>query len=87
VPPSTLASTVTNYEVNKTVEHIVEDLGTIRRLTVAALVNGVPKTVTRGSEQVTEIVPRSDGEMTQLTDLVRKRWDMMRCGTLVSVTN
>ena len=88
VPPSTRASTVTNYEVNKTVEHIVENLGTIRRLTVAALVNGVPKTVTRGTEQVTEIVPRSDEEMTQLTDLVRKAvgYDALR-NDEVSVTN
>jgi flagellar M-ring protein FliF len=54
------------------VEHIVENLGTIRRLTVAALVNGVPKTVTRQGEQVTEIVPRSEEEMSQLTDLVRR---------------
>ncbi|MBP1657567.1 MAG: Flagellar M-ring protein FliF [Bacteroidetes bacterium] len=88
VPPSTRASTVTNYEVNKTVEHIVENLGSIRRLTVAALVNGVPKTVTRGTEQVTEIVPRSDEEMNQLTDLVRKAvgYDALR-NDEVSVTN
>jgi flagellar M-ring protein FliF len=88
VPPSTRANTVTNYEINKTVEHIVEDMGTIRRLTVAALVNGVPKTVTRGTEQVTEIMPRSDEEMSQLTDLVRKAvgFDALR-NDEVSVTN
>ncbi|MCC6397530.1 MAG: flagellar M-ring protein FliF [Bacteroidetes bacterium] len=88
VPPSTRASTVTNYEINKTVEHIVEDMGTIRRLTVAALVNGVPKTVTREGEQVTEISPRSEEEMRQLTDLVRKAvgYDALR-NDEVSVTN
>jgi len=88
VPPSTRANTVTNYEINKTVEHIVENLGTIRRLTVAALVNGVPKTVTRQGEQVTEIVPRSEEEMSQLTDLVRRAvgYDALR-NDEVSVTN
>ncbi len=88
VPPSTRASTVTNYEINKTVEHIVEDMGTIRRLTVAALVNGIPKSVTREGQQVTEILPRSEEEMRQLTDLVRKAvgYDALR-NDEVSVTN
>ena len=70
--PSTRSNTVTNYEVNKTVEHIVESLGNVKRLTVAALVNGVPTTVTRDGQKVTEIQPRPETEMRQLTDLVRK---------------
>ncbi len=72
LPPSTRSNTVTNYEVNKTVEHIVENLGNIKRLTVAALVNGVPSTVTRDGQKVTDIQPRPEQEMRQLTDLVRK---------------
>jgi len=72
LPPSTRSNTVTNYEINKTVEHIVENLGNIKRLTVAALVNGVPATVTRDGQKVTEIQPRPEPEMRQLTDLVRK---------------
>lgn len=88
LPPSTRASTVTNYEVNKTVEHIVENMGTIKRLTVAALVNGVPTAVQREGQSVTEIQPRSDQEMGQLTDLVRKAvgYDALR-NDEVSVTN
>ena len=46
----TSSTTQTNYEINKTVEHIVENMGNIRRLTVAALVNGVPKTITKDGE-------------------------------------
>ncbi len=72
LPPSSRSNTVTNYEVNKTVEHIVENLGNIKRLTVAALVNGVPTTVTRDGQKVTEIQSRPEQEMRQLTDLVRK---------------
>jgi len=70
--PSTRASTTTNYEINKTVEHIVENQGTVKRLTVAALVNGIPRTTTKDGEKVTEMIPRSPQEMDQLTDLVRK---------------
>jgi flagellar M-ring protein FliF len=70
--PSTRSNTVTNYEVNKTVEHIVESPGGIKRLTVAAIVNGVPRTVTRNGQEVTEIQPRPEQEMRDLTDLVRK---------------
>ncbi len=88
LPPSTRSNTVTNYEVNKTVEHIVENLGNIKRLTVAALVNGVPATSLRDGQTVTEIQPRPDYEMLQLTDLVRKAvgFNSLR-NDEVSVTN
>jgi len=71
-PPSTRSNTVTNYEVNKTVEHIVENLGNIRRLTVAALVNGVPKTVEKDGQKTTETVARPKEEMDKMTDLVKQ---------------
>jgi flagellar M-ring protein FliF len=70
--PSTRSNTVTNYEVNKTVEHIVESPGGIKRITVAAIVNGVPRTINRNGQDVTEIQPRPEQEMRDLTDLVRK---------------
>jgi len=71
-PPSTRSNTLTNYEVNKTVEHIVENLGSIRRLTVAALVNGTPKTVEKDGQKTTETAPRPKEEMDKMTDLVRQ---------------
>jgi flagellar M-ring protein FliF len=88
LPPATHSSTVTNYEVNKTVEHIIENVGNIKRLTVAALVNGVPTTIMRDGQKVTEIQPRPETEMRQLTDLVRKAvgFDAVR-NDEVSVTN
>ena len=70
--PSSRTSSVTNYEVNKTVEHIVENLGNIKRLSVAAGVNGDPKTVEKSGEKVTELTPRPQDEMNKLTDLVKK---------------
>ncbi len=70
--PATRTSSVTNYEVNKTVQHIVENLGNIKRLSVAAVVNGVPQVVNKGGEKVTEVAPRPQEEMDKLTDLVKK---------------
>jgi flagellar M-ring protein FliF len=70
--PSTRNSAVTNYEVNKTVEHIVEGMGTIKRLSVATVVNAVPKTVTRDGVTTTEYVARPKDEMNSFTELVKK---------------
>jgi flagellar M-ring protein FliF len=65
-------NSITNYEVNKSVEHIVESVGSVRRLSVAALVNGVPKSVERDGKTVTEVSPRPQEEMDKLSELVRK---------------
>lgn len=85
---STNSTTQTNYLVNKTVEHIVESMGNIRRLTVAALVNGVPKKTMKDGQETTEITPRSEQEIGQLTNLVRRAvgYDQLR-NDEVSVTN
>jgi flagellar M-ring protein FliF len=82
------SSTTTNYEINKTVEHIVENMGNIRRLTVAALVNGVPTKSTKDGKEVTEITPRTEKEIGELTNLVRRAvgYDQLR-NDEVSVTN
>lgn len=72
LPPSTRSNSITNYEVNKTVEHIVENVGNLKRLSVAAIVNGTPVQVKKGTETVTEVTPRSREEMEQLTDIVKK---------------
>jgi flagellar M-ring protein FliF len=66
----------------------VESMGNIRRLTVAALVNGVPKKTTKDGQETTEITPRSEQEIGQLTNLVRRAvgYDQLR-NDEVSVTN
>lgn len=86
--PATRTSSVTNYEVNKTVQHIVENLGNIKRLSVAAVVNGIPKTVEKSGEKVIEFAPRPQDEMNKLTDLVKKSvgFNSLR-NDEVSVTN
>ena len=72
LPPATRANTVTNYEVNKTIEHVVENVGSIKRISVAALVNGTEKSVEHNGERTTDYTPRPQEEMNQLADIVKK---------------
>lgn len=69
---STSNSTVTNYEINKTVEHVVDDVGNITRLSVAVLVNNkrVKTTLEDGTTKI-EYKPIPPKEMGILADLVK----------------
>ena len=71
-PPSTRTSSVTNYEVNKTVEHIVESVGSIKKLSVAAMINGTEKSVEKNGEKSSEYVPLKTEEINQLTEIVKR---------------
>jgi flagellar M-ring protein FliF len=72
LPPSTVSSTVTNYEVNKTVERIVENVGNIKRLSVAAIINQKHHVVEKDGEKTMEHTARPQEEMDRLTELVKK---------------
>jgi flagellar M-ring protein FliF len=72
VQPSTRSNTVTNYEVNKTIEHIVESVGGVRRLSVAAIVNGTRVEVEKDGAKVWEYQPRKQQEMDQLNEIVKR---------------
>ena len=65
-------STTTNYELSKTIEHMIEGSGSINRITVAAVINGITKEVEVNG--VTELVnePRSDEQLQQLELLLRQ---------------
>ncbi|HZW14164.1 MAG TPA: flagellar basal-body MS-ring/collar protein FliF [Noviherbaspirillum sp.] len=58
-----------NYEVDKTVRYVQQPMGGIKRLSVAVVVNY--KKVT-GKDGKVSMVPLSDAEKTQITDLVRE---------------
>ncbi len=65
-------TTVTNYEINKTVEHMVNAVGTINRISVAVLldwVNRETETATGTVEQVYE--PRTQEEIDRISAIVR----------------
>ena len=70
--PNETEHTTTNYEVNKTIENVLESAGTVKRLSVAILVNGIQQKITNdaGEEQVT-IVPRSQEELDQLASIAK----------------
>ncbi|MFH1862881.1 MAG: flagellar basal-body MS-ring/collar protein FliF [bacterium] len=59
---------LSNYEINKTVEHIVNSCGSINRLSAAVIVDGVYKQQEDGK---VEYLPRSEGEMSAIANLVK----------------
>ncbi len=63
-------NTVTNYELSKTIEKIMEGAGNIKRITVAVVVNGVKKEVKEGDATKTVIEPRSDQELNKLKNII-----------------
>ena len=56
----------TNYEVNKEEQHIVSNVGDLRRLTVAVIIDGTYNKV----DGVWQFVPRKDEELKQVRQLV-----------------
>jgi len=69
---STVENVITNYEVNKTVQRVVNAVGNVERLNVAVLVDGnYEATVGENGEEVVEYKPRSDDEITRLTAIVQ----------------
>jgi flagellar M-ring protein FliF len=88
LPPSSRSSAVTNYEVNKSIEHIVESVGAIKRLSVAAMVNGNKKTTEKEGQKTSEYIPRTQEEMSQLTDIIKRAVGFtLQRGDEVSVVN
>ncbi|MEG8989454.1 flagellar basal-body MS-ring/collar protein FliF [Ignavibacteria bacterium 4148-Me] len=64
-------NTLTNYEISKTIQKVIEGSGNIQRLSVAAVINDIPKEVKNGDK--TEIVyePRPPEQLKKLEDLVK----------------
>jgi flagellar M-ring protein FliF len=59
---------LTNYEIDKTVEHILGEVGSIERLSIAVLVNGVETKTEAGEVAYAE---RSEAELEKLASIVR----------------
>ncbi len=71
---STAASnenSITNYETSKTIQRVVEGSGNIKRLSVAVVINDIPKEVKKGDK--TEIVyePRPADQVKKLEEIVK----------------
>lgn len=65
------SNTITNYEVNRTLQRIVESVGNIKRLSVAVLVNGTYKVNEVGGVRKVEYVPRDEEQIKKLTEIVK----------------
>lgn len=72
-------SEVINYEISKIVSHVVEPFGAIKRLSVAALIDGTYEEVTN-EEGVTsqKYIARGEKEMVILTAIVKKAMGFSR---------
>lgn len=67
-PPTKEENSLTNYEINKTVEHLVSNGGSVKRLSAAVIVDGTYQTGADGKVQYTA---RSAKEMAALSNMVR----------------
>lgn len=78
-------SSVTNYEIGKTVAHVVDGVGTVKKLTVAVLVDGTTSVDDKGKAAYQA---RSEDEMAKLAAVVKNAvgFDPAR-GDLVEVAN
>ncbi len=65
-------SNTTNYELSKTIEHMIAGTGNIKRITLAAVINGVKTEVQEGNVTKTVNEPRSDEQLKQLEMLLRQ---------------
>jgi len=68
---SEFRNTVTNYEINKTVERLVKAPGNIERLTVAVTVDGRYEAAEEGSDEDAQFVPRPAAELDELAAIVK----------------
>ncbi len=61
----------TNYEINKTIQRVVEGSGNIKRLSVAAVINEIPKEVKNGDKTDIVYEPRPPEQIKKLEQIVR----------------
>jgi len=65
-------NSTTNYEISKTIQKVIESAGNIKRLSVAAVINGTKKTTTEGETVTQTYEPRSNEQMLKLEDIIKK---------------
>jgi flagellar M-ring protein FliF len=64
-------NTTTNYEISKTIEKVVQGTGNLKRLTIAAVINDIPSTVTENGEIKKAYEPRSQEQLQKLETLIK----------------
>jgi flagellar M-ring protein FliF len=76
---------LTNYEIDKTIEHVVGEVGNIKRLTISVAVDGKYDTDNTGKQVY---VPRTSQDMQSVEDMVKNAlgYDLAR-GDQISVVS
>ncbi len=64
-------NTLTNYEISKTIEKVISGSGNIKRLSVAAVINDVPKEVKNGDKTETIFEPRPQEQVKKLEEIIK----------------
>jgi|GEM_PF-104015 len=66
------SNSISNYEIKKTVSRKIEEVGNIKRLSIAVMVNGTTKVITH-EDGVKELqyIPRTEQEMKEIEQVVR----------------
>lgn len=65
-------TTITNYELNKTIEHMINEIGSIDRLSIAVMVDGIFNEVVNDAGETERIYqPRSQEELDRLASIVK----------------
>ncbi len=67
----TSQNTTTNYEISKTIEKVISGSGNINRLSIAAVINDIPKEVKKGGKTEVTYEPRPKEQMDKLEELVK----------------
>lgn len=65
------SNTITNYEIPQTIERIVNGVGTIKRITVGALINGTYRITEKDGKKQVEYIPRTEEELRKLEEIVK----------------
>lgn len=65
------SSTIANYEIPQTIERIINSTGTIKRITVGALVNGTYQVVEKDGKRIVEYTPRNPEEIEKLEQIIK----------------
>lgn len=66
-----MTNSITNYELSKNVEHIIHEVGAVKRLSVAVMINGVNKVIDNEGIKTLEYTPRADEEMNKFNQIVK----------------
>lgn len=65
------SNNIQNYEISESFEHIIHSVGNIKKLSVAAMINGTSKIVEKDGKKQLVYIPRTEQEIQQLTNIIK----------------